>query len=101
MTVEQNTLTVMAHLSFNEPVNATVLQALAEVKAATVLEPGCLEYHAHLHADDPRRVSFYERWRDQTSFEAHLAMPHLAVFISAIGDLLAGAPEVTRLQRLG
>jgi len=101
MAVEQNTLTIMAHLGFEEPVNATVLRALAEVKAATVLEPGCLEYHAHLHADDPRRVSFYERWRDQASFEAHLASPHVAAFVSAIGELLTGAPEVTRLQRLG
>jgi quinol monooxygenase YgiN len=101
MTAEQKIITIMAHLRFKAPVDAGVLQALAEVKAATVREPSCLDYHAHLHADDPLRVSFYERWQDQAAFEAHLATAHVAAFISAIGGLLAGATEIDRLQRLG
>ncbi len=101
MAVEQTPLTIVAHLSFKEPVSATVLQALAKIKAETVLEPGCLEYHAHLYADDPRRVLFYERWQGQAAFEAHMATAHVAAFIAAIGELLSEAPEINRLQHLG
>ena len=76
------------------------LNALAAVVRATRGEPGCLEYAAHVHAADPRRVLFYERWQDQTALDAHNRTGHLAAFRAAVGPRLAGPSDLSFWKRL-
>ena len=39
-------------------------------------EPGCLQYQAHVAADDPRLFFLYEQYADQAAIDAHRATPH-------------------------
>lgn len=94
-------LTLLAALTFAQPVDAEVLAALDAVMVATRQESGCVDYAAHVHAEDARRVVFYERWQNQAAFEAHSASAHLAAFRAVVGPRLAGAPELTFWKRLG
>lgn len=94
-------VTLLAALTFAQPVDAEVLAALDAVMAATRQEPGCVDYAAHVHAEDARRVVFYERWQNQAAFDAHCASAHLAAFRAVVGPRLAGAPELTFWKRLG
>lgn len=98
---ETREITLVAALTFAEPVAGTVLEALAAVMAATRREPGCVQYNAHVHAGDPRRVLFYERWRDRAALDAHNASAHLAAFRATVAPLLACAPDLGFWKRLG
>lgn len=97
---EQNSVILLAELSFAAPVGEAVRTALDAVVAATRQEPGCLEYAAHVHAEDPCRVFFYERWQDQAALDGHNGSTHLAAFRAVVGPLLAGAPDLSFWKRL-
>ncbi|MBU1041192.1 MAG: antibiotic biosynthesis monooxygenase [Proteobacteria bacterium] len=97
---ERNSITLLAELAFAEPVAETELLALAAVVGATRQEPGCQEYAAHVHAEDPKRVLFYERWQDQAALDAHNASAHLATFRSAVGPRLAAPSQLSFWKRL-
>lgn len=97
---DPKSLTLLAELAFAEPVAETELLALAAVVSATRQEPGCREYFAHVHAEDPRRVLFYERWQDQAALDAHNASAHLAAFRAVVGPRLAAPPELGFWRRL-
>ena len=93
-------ITLMAALSFIAPVDADALAALAAVIAATRKEPGCQEYAAHVHTEDPCRVFFYERWQDQAALDGHNASAHLAAFRASVGPKLAKPGELSFWKRL-
>lgn len=93
-------ITLLAALTFSEPVDQTVLHALEAVMAATRQEPGCVDYAAHTSATDPKRVVFYERWQDQAALDSHNASAHLAAFRVAVGPRLAGPSDLSFWTRL-
>jgi quinol monooxygenase YgiN len=97
---EQKSLTLLAELTFAEPLAGPVLRALETVVTATLREPGCLEYVAHVHAEDRRRVLFYERWQGQAALDAHNASAHLAEFRAQVGPLLAAPTALGFWTRL-
>jgi len=97
---DDTSLTLLAALTFAEPVAEPVLLGLAEVVGATRQEPGCLMYVAHVHAEDPRRVLFYERWKDQAALDAHNASAHLAAFRALVGPRLAAPTDLSFWKRL-
>ena len=51
-------------------------------------EPGNLEFTVYQRADDPCRFFVFERYADQSAFEAHISAPYGAVFNAALGDLI-------------
>ena len=98
---ERDSIILLAELAFAEPVAETELLALAALVSATRQEPGCLEYIAHVHVENPRRVLFYERWQDQAALDAHNASAHLAEFRAVVGPRLAAPPQLGFWKRLG
>ena len=68
-------ITLLAEMTFAAPVDETVVGALKLLMTAVRQEPGCVEYAAHTHACDPRRVIFYERWQDPKAVDVHGAAP--------------------------
>ena len=97
---ERDSITLLAELAFAEPVAEAELLALAAVVGATRKEPGCQGYFAHVHAEDPKRVLFYERWQDQAALDAHNASAHLAAFRAHVGPRLAVPPQLNFWRRL-
>ena len=53
-------------------------------------EEGTIEYFVYQQKDDPQRIMFFEKYRDQAAKEAHNKNPHLMemmeVLIPAIED---------------
>lgn len=49
------------------------LVARTPAMIATRTESGCLEYVMSADPVDPTRVILFERWADQTAFDAHMA----------------------------
>ena len=98
---EGKEITLLAELTFAAPVDETVIGALKLLMTAVRQEPGCVEYAAHVHTDNPRRVLFYQRWQSQKALDVHSAAPALTAFRSTVGRLLAGDSKLTAWERLG
>ncbi|MDW3219460.1 MAG: putative quinol monooxygenase [Acidimicrobiales bacterium] len=57
-------------------------------------EPGCISHDVHLHADDPDRIVFVERWADRAALDAHFAVAASRDFARALTALAAQAPRM-------
>lgn len=94
-------VTLLAEMVFKSPLEPADMSALEAVVEATRAEPGCRAYAAHVHADDPRRVLFHERWADQGALDRHWASKHLRIFREHVTDRVAAPPTLTFWRRLG
>ena len=72
------------------------LAAAAAMGAASTAEPGCLEYSFWVSTEDPNSLGLVERWESEEALATHMAAPHLATFITAIGPTLDGGMDVVR-----
>jgi quinol monooxygenase YgiN len=73
---------------------------LAEVPpfvAASRAEPGCVEYDIYLSATEYEEIASVERWASAEAAAAHLAAPHTAAFLAAVGNCLATAPVIRQV----
>jgi autoinducer 2-degrading protein len=59
-------------------------------------EPGCLRFDVLQDQADPDRYYFYEVYRDEAAFQAHLETPHLARWRAAAEECLAEPSRATR-----
>ncbi|MGO9558668.1 MAG: putative quinol monooxygenase [Acidimicrobiales bacterium] len=51
------------------------------------LEPGCLAHGVHRDVENPLRLVFLEKWLDQTSVDAHFAVPESGAFVREVARL--------------
>lgn len=57
-------------------------------------EPGCLLHSVHQDVEDPNRLVFLEHWADHDALAAHFAVPASLEFVTALTDLVDGAPTL-------
>lgn len=57
-------------------------------------EPGCISHDVHLHAEDPLRLVFVERWADMAALQAHFRVPESRGFAKALGGLATTPPSM-------
>jgi len=67
---------------------------LAKAAAASRGDAGCVSYAFHRDLEDADRYVSVEVWEDQASLDAHFQAPHLAELFGAMGDKLAGPPDI-------
>lgn len=77
-----------------ESVDAVKAACTAAI-AAVHDEPGCQLYSLHQTGDT---FVFIEQWADQESLKAHSTAPAIGTLMAAIGEHLAGAPDLKMLQ---
>jgi quinol monooxygenase YgiN len=75
----------------------TVRDACTRAIEAVHQEPGCELYS--LHEADGTFV-FVEQWADADALKTHGKAPAIGALFGAIGDHLAGAPDIKMLQRV-
>lgn len=75
------------------------LAVLGALVDATEGEDGTVEYVMHADAADTETIWFYEVYADQAAFDAHTGSAAMAEVGGKLGGgLLAGAPEMWRLE---
>lgn len=52
-------------------------------------EPGCISHDVHVHAENPLKLVFVERWTDAAALKAHFAVPASGAFMRAVSELAA------------
>jgi quinol monooxygenase YgiN len=75
---------------------------LRELVEPTRKEQGCLVYELHIDPENLGKFMFYEKFRNQTALDTHVASPHFKRFLAyreAHGDPVA-TTVVTRWHPL-
>ena len=67
---------------------------LAQAAETSRGDAGCVSYAFHRDLEDPDRYVSVEVWEDQAALDAHFQAPHLAELFGALGEKLAGAPDI-------
>jgi len=52
------------------------------------LEDGCIAHDVHVDTENPLRLFFFERSRDEAALRAHFAVPASREFVKALRDLI-------------
>ncbi len=74
-------ITVVAHWRVKEGHLDDVLAHVAELRTASLAEPGCLEYAAFRSVDTEDELLLVERYRDAAAVDAHRRSPHYGAFV--------------------
>lgn len=54
-----------------------LIAALHKLLRPTHKEPGCIRYELNQRQDDPRWITFIEKFTSQKAFDKHCAMPYI------------------------
>ncbi len=92
-------ITVLAKLTA-QPGKEAEMQAALEKMVADVQEkePGVATYRLHTVEGEPTVFYFYEQYPDDATFQAHGTTDHMKVLGTAMREIAAGRPEITRLN---
>ncbi len=71
-----------------------VAEVLAAMAVASEAEPGCRMYRFGFDVSDDRVVHLHEEWDDEFALVAHFDTPHMATYVEAIADLVAGSTDL-------
>ncbi|WP_431958352.1 putative quinol monooxygenase [Nocardia lijiangensis] len=88
--------TMVAKPGQEELVETTLRAAAPAVHA----EPGCLLYALHRKAGEPGRFVMIEKWASKEALRAHGQGAALREVGAALGEALAGPPEVSVFEPL-
>ena len=72
--------------------------AAAAMMAATLEEPGCIQYVFSVSVADPGNVQIFEIWESADDLEKHFAMPHMATFRESLGQITVTGRDISRYQ---
>ena len=92
-------IAIIAKLTVKEGSEDEFKTAGAEMVAAVrENEPGTLQYTLTQSQKVANEFFFFEIYKDADASAEHGKTPHMAAFGGKIGGLLAGRPEITRLD---
>jgi quinol monooxygenase YgiN len=72
-----------------------LIAALHSLIKPTHEEEGCLRYELNQRADDPRWVTFIEKWENKEIFDAHCATPYITRYFDEVRPQLVDDFKVT------
>ena len=94
MTKNNTQVVCVAEFRALEGKTDALIDALHVLMKPTHKEPGCIRYELNQREDDPRWVTFIEKWKDQKTFDEHCAMPYITQNFSDVRPKLVETYEV-------
>jgi quinol monooxygenase YgiN len=77
-----------------------LIESLHSLVEPTHKEQGCLRYELNQRADDPRWVTFVEKWKDRETFDRHCAMTYIKHFFDDVRPHLVEQFEVKLYEEI-
>ncbi|MET0349053.1 MAG: putative quinol monooxygenase [Rhizobacter sp.] len=101
--VVSEAIVVVARWQVSDGSVRDVLAHVAELREASLAEPGCLGYEVYQALGVPGQLLLREQYRDDAALEAHRKSPHYqALVVGRILPLLAGRQvELLRARDTG
>lgn len=94
-------IALIAKITARPGARADALAAFAPLLEQAEAEAGTTTYLVHLDADDDDVIWMYERYADADAHEAHRRSDVMKTAGRALGEHLAGPPEITRMTLHG
>ena len=94
MTKNKTQVVCVAEFHALEGKTEALIEALHVLMKPTHKEPGCIRYELNQREDDPRWITFIEKWKDQKTFDEHCAMPYITEFFNDVRPKLVETYEV-------
>jgi quinol monooxygenase YgiN len=91
---------VVGSFTAREGKEAEAEDAFRALLEPTHAEDGCILYALHRGAEDPRRLTFIERWASREALEAHLGTPHIQGALERAEELFGDSGEITVYEAL-
>ena len=60
----------------------SLIDALHSLMQPTHKEGGCMRYELNQRVDDPRYITFIEKWTSQKAFDEHCATPYITHYFN-------------------
>jgi quinol monooxygenase YgiN len=98
----KNTTRVVCVAEFHAKEGKTdeLIGALHVLIAPTHNEAGCIRYELNQRDDDPRWITFIEKWNDRKTFDEHCAMPYITHYFNDVRPELVETFEVKLYQEI-
>lgn len=94
-------MTVVTAVFEARPERAAELEnVLRELVGKVASEAGAVTYVLHRDRNAPNRFFFYERYRDQSAVDVHMATTYLKNVLDRVPELCVGSPVVGFYQPL-
>jgi len=61
-----------------------LIDALHVLLKPTHAEPGCIRYELNQRKDDPRGITYIEKWKDKQVFDEHCNTPYITHFFNDV-----------------
>ena len=100
MTKNKTQVVCVAEFHALEGKTEALIEALHVLMKPTHKEPGCIRYELNQREDDPRWITFIEKWKDQKTFDEHCAMPYITEFFNDVRPKLVETYEVKLFREI-
>lgn len=99
---DKNTTQVVCVAEFHAKDGKTseLIDVLHALMKPTHAEPGCLRYELNQRSDDPRGVTFIEKWKDRQAFDEHCATEYISNFFDNVRPGLVESFEVKLYEEI-
>ncbi len=91
---ETTRVVAVAEFRAKEGKTEALIEALHVLMAPTHKEPGCMRYELNQRVDDPRWITFIEKWKDKKVFDEHCATPYITHYFNDVRPQLVETFEV-------
>lgn len=92
--MEKTEVVCVAEFRAKEGKTKDLIAALQPLMKPTHKEPGCIRYELNQRTDDPRWITYIEKWKDKKVFDEHCAMPYIKDFFENVQPGLVEQFEV-------
>ena len=93
-------LTVVAQVKAKPGKEAEMRRELLSLVSPSRKDAGCINYDLHQAADNPASFMFHENWTSKAELDAHLSKPDLQAVLARVGQIAAGAPQITLWEKI-
>ena len=93
--VDEAQVVCVAEFHAMEGKTEELIAALHALIKPTHQEQGCLRYELNQRIDDPRWVTFVEKWKNQKVFDAHCKMSYITHYFNDLRPQLVDDFKVT------
>jgi quinol monooxygenase YgiN len=98
--IETTQVVCVAEFFARENKTDELIAALHVLMQPTHKEPGYIRYELNQRVDDPRWVTYIEKWKDKKTFDQHCATPCITHFFDIVRPGLVEKFEVKLYQEI-
>ena len=100
MKKDMTTVVGIAQFTAKEGKHEELLKELYSLTVPTRKEPGCINYKIHESVNDPKVITFVEKFTNKNAFEEHCKQPYIVNLAKNIMPNLVASSSVSLHQEI-